>query len=138
MYDPEVLADNYVSRRGKSVAGGMPSHALLAKWEQTGIAEDVNQVNSYQRSIAKDFSSEKPWLESDMPRNGGIDPHTGQSRAGGSFSRAQLNMRFGGARNNTSPYLPDGTFLDWEFLNNKDTFVANKDKYSKNLVASLI
>lgn len=137
IYDQEVLADNYVGRRGKSVAGGMPSGALLAKWEQTGIGEDVNQMRNYHRSQIKDRSCEKPWLEADEAFNGGIDPVTGQSRAGGSFSRSQLNRRFGGsgARNNTSPNLPDGTFLDWEFLDNKDTYIKQKDKFGKNYTA---
>jgi hypothetical protein len=70
MNDPERLIDNYVGRRGKSSAGGMPSWALLSKWEQTGIAEDVNQVNKFQRNIAKDFTPDKPWLESDQQFNG--------------------------------------------------------------------
>lgn len=132
MNDPERLIDNYVGRRGKSGAGGMPSWALLSKWEQTGIAEDVNQVNKFQRSIAKDFTPDKPWLESDQQFNGGIDPETGQSRRGGSFSRTQLNRRFGGARVNTDPYLPDGTFLDWEFMNNSDNYKDNKKRFEKN------
>ncbi len=136
-FDPEVLADNHVSRRGKSAVGNMPSWALLAKWEQSGIYEDPRQIRNYHRQELKDFSCDKPWLESDMPFNGGIDPHTGGSRAGGSHSRSVLNRHFGGARNNTDPYLPDGTFLDHEWLGNRDEYVPNhkNDKYKRNYTA---
>lgn len=135
MIDPERLVDNYVGRRGKSVAGGMPGWALLSKWEQTGVSEDTNQMRNYHRSELKDFSCERPWLEGDEAINGGIDPVTGQSRAGGRRSRGMLNLRFGGALNNTSPYLPDGTFLDYEFLDSRDEFVKNRNKFDKNYTA---
>lgn len=131
----ETLRDNYTGWRGRSVAGGMPEWALLSKWEQTGVGEDINQVRNMHRSELRDFSCEKPWLEADETVNGGIDPVTGQSRAGGSRSRGILNLRFGGARNNTSPYLPDGTFLDHEFLDNKDDYVDNKERFTKNYTA---
>jgi len=133
--DEPRLVDNFVSRRGKSVAGGMRTVDLLSKWETTGVAEDTNQVNKYQRGLAKDFTPDKPWLASDEQFNGGIDPATGQSRRGGSFSRSQLNRRFGGARVNTDPYLPDGTFLDYEFLDNKDDFVNHGKRFEKNYTA---
>lgn len=134
--DNELMVDNFVSRRGKSAAGGMPSFALLSKFEQTGgIYEDPRQLRNYHRQELRDFTCEKPWLESDMPFNGGIDPRTGQSRAGGSHSRSVLNRHFGGARNNTDPYLPNGTFLDWEFLGNRDEYVDNGKKHDKNYTA---
>lgn len=135
MNDSETLDDNYVGRRGKSTAGGMPGWALLSKWEQTGVFEDTNQMREYHRSQLKDFSCEQPWLESDAQVNGGIDPNTGQSRAGGRRSRGLLNLRFGGALNNTSPYLPDGTFLDYEFLENRDEYKSNGKKFEKNYTA---
>ena len=134
-YENEVLVDNYVGHRGKSVSGGMPSWALLSKWEQSGIYEDPRQLRNYQRSELRDYSCDKPWLESDMPFNGGVDPHTGGTRAGGSHSRSVLNRHFGGARVNTDPYLPDGTFLDQEWLGNQDEYIENGDKYEKNYTA---
>ena len=135
MTDPEVLRDNYSTRRGKSTAGGMPSWALLAKMEQTGVKESVNQLREFHRSELRDFSCEKPWLECDMPINGGIDPVTGQSRSGGSMSRSMINLRNGGARNNTSPNLPDGTFLDHEYLDNSDEYIGHNNKFEKNYTA---
>lgn len=135
MNDREQLRDNYTGWRGRSVSGGMPSWALLSKWEQTGVSEDINQMRNYHRSELRDFSCEKPWLEADMQVNGGIDPYTGQSRSGGTRSRGMLNLRFGGARNNTSPYLPDGVNLDFEFLDNKDHYVPHNNKYEKNYTA---
>lgn len=135
MQDNEVLTDNYVGRRGRSMVGGMPSWALLAKWEQTGVYEDPRQIRNYHRSEMRDYSCEKPWLEADMQFNGGVDPHTGASRAGASHSRSVLNRHFGGARNNTDPYLPDGTFLDQEWLGNHDDYKDNGDKFAKNYTA---
>jgi hypothetical protein len=136
MHDEEVLVENFTGRRGKSSTGNMPSWALLSKWEQSGVWEDSNQIDKYQRSEIKDFSCEKPYWESDQQFNGGIDPHTGESRAGGSHSRSVLNLRHGGARNNTLPYNPEGSFIDYEFLgNNSAGFQPSRDKFNKNYTA---
>lgn len=95
-----------VHKGGASAAGygSMPDYILLSKMERTNIKEDPENMNNYQRSILKDTSTDAPYMESDHPRD--------MSQ----YSKSVLNLRDGGSRGDTLPFLDDGTFLDWEFL----------------------
>ena len=96
--------------------GGIPNEIFLSKYEATYMPEDPDMMNYHMRGILKDERPDAPYMESDMPRNGGYDPRTGESRQGGSWSKSKLALRGIGKRSYTEPYLPDGTFLDWQFL----------------------
>ncbi len=135
MNDRDIYNENYSLRKGASVSGGIPTWDILSKWEQTGIAEDINQTRQFHRSEIRDFSCEKPFFESDQQFNGGVDPHTGERRAGGTFSKTMLNMRFGGGRSNETPYNPAGTFIDYDFLDNHDHYKPHGDRYKENYTA---
>ncbi len=80
----------------------MPESVYLKKMEQTCIYEDPDQLDNHFRNTLKNQRCDKPFFESDMPRRD-------------NYSRDRLNLRYGGRRVNTEPYLPDGTFLDYEF-----------------------
>ncbi len=100
------------------LSGGIPDEQIYQKmYGHTNVEEDSGEdiLDADRRVILKDLSPDKPWLESQEPRNGGYDPHTGAARQGGSMSRGQLSLRFNGQRHEASPYIPD-QFLDQEFL----------------------
>ncbi len=80
----------------------MPEDIFLKKYEMTCIYEDPEQLNNHFRNTLKDQRCDAPFFESDAPRRD-------------NYSRDRLNLRYGGRRVNTEPYLPDGTFLDHEF-----------------------
>lgn len=84
--------------------GSMPISAYLKKMEQTCLFENENQLDDYMRSSLKNMEADKPLFESDQTRR---DNH----------SRERLSLRHTGRRTEAEPYLPDGTFLDYEFLN---------------------
>jgi hypothetical protein len=112
--------DTFKIRRGGISAqgyGDMPDHIYLRKLEQTCMLEDTNEVENYQRNILRDTRPDAPFLASDEARSGNYGPN-GESRLGGTLSRMMLNIREHGARStpDVTPYLPDGTFLDYEFL----------------------
>ena len=81
----------------------MPESLYLGKIEQTCMFEDNNQLGKYFRQELKDYRPNKPFFESDQPRRR-------------NYSEDRLNLRHGGSRTLTDPYLPDGTFLDFQFL----------------------
>ncbi len=84
--------------------GTMPFETYIRKYEQTGdFAENSNQMHNYQRELLTDWRPDKPYLESDMPRRENM-------------GETQLNVRYFGTRSQYTPQLPDGTFLDYEFL----------------------
>ncbi len=100
------------------LSGGIPDEQIYQKfYGQTflneGTSEDI--LDADRRRTLKDLSCDEPWLESDIARNGGYDPKTGEARQGGSMSRGQLSLRFNGKRHEADPYIPD-QFLDQEFL----------------------
>lgn len=96
--------------------GGIPDEIILQRNEATCLYENPEMMNYHNRNILKDERPDAPYMESDMPRNGGYDPRTGESRQGGSWSRSKLSLRNCGRRSQTEPYLPEGTFIDWQFL----------------------
>ncbi len=88
--------------------GDMPSDMYLRKIQQHPTDEDPHTVENYLRNLMVDFRPDEPFLASDEAR----DP---SDRGGGTHSTERLNLRYSGARDPSDPYLPDGTFLDWEF-----------------------
>lgn len=83
-------------------SGDMPIDMYLRKIEQTCMYESPTQIEDYQRGILKDFKPDEPFFESDQKRN------TNQSTQ-------RINLR-SGATTLTDPYLPEGSFTDWQFL----------------------
>ena len=81
--------------------GTIPEDLYLRKIETTQMFEDADQVETYQRHLLKDRRPDPYLFESDAPRVC-------------SESRALLNLRYGGARCNIEPYLPDGSFLGFD------------------------
>ncbi len=96
--------------------GDIPDEIMLARYETTCMPESDEQLNYHLRNILRDETPDAPFMESDEPFNGGVDPRTGQMRQGGSFSRSFLALRDIGKRSHTEPFLPDGTFTDWHGL----------------------
>lgn len=82
----------------------MSESAYLAKMEQTCIFESPTMLDDYMRSSLKDIRPDKPLFEGDQTRRN-------------NFSEDRLNLRHHGKRVATEPYLPDGTFLDFDGLN---------------------
>jgi hypothetical protein len=81
----------------------IPQFYYLKKIEQTCIFEDPDQINTYFRKELKDLKPDKPFFESDQTRYN-------------NYSSDRLNLRHGGRRTLNEPYLPDGTFLDFSFV----------------------
>lgn len=90
--------------------GLIPESEYLRKIEvmPTSHQEDSAQTEQYMRNLMRDFSPDKPYLASDLPRN----PN---DRGGGTHATEILELRHAGARAAEDPYLPDGTFTDFEF-----------------------
>jgi len=65
--------------------------------------EAATDLDTHFRSTLIDTKPDTPLFASDVPR---YDNH----------SEERLNLRYGGARSTEDPYLPDGTFLDHEFV----------------------
>ena len=80
----------------------MPEDMYLKKYEQTCIYEDPEQMENHFRKTLKDMRCSETFFESDAPRRD-------------NYSRDFLNLRHSGRRTTTEPYLPEGTFLDYEF-----------------------
>ena len=100
--------------------GLLGNDMYLRKTETTNMYEDPDQTENYIRGLLKDFKPDAPFFESDQAR-GGKDEY-GNDR-GGYQSEAVINLR-SGARTLTDPYLPDGTFTDWQFLEKDPRGVA--------------
>ena len=103
--------NDYPGLKGLKASGAygtMPEDTYLRKIATTDMFEDPNQYENYARSCLKDRRPDKPFLASDESRS---------TEAGyGNHSSEFLNLRYTGARHDHGdPYLPDGTFLDWEF-----------------------
>jgi hypothetical protein len=83
--------------------GDIPSDQYLRKIEATPFYEDPDQLDNHYRSALMDFRSDPVTFASDEARE---DTH----------AKEFLGLRYGGSRSgDIDPYLPDGTFLDWEF-----------------------
>ncbi len=95
------------TQQGQS--GTIPYDEYLRKIQQTDLREDPNQYEKYLRKQLVDFRPDAPFFESDQTR----DPN---DRGSGNGSRERLALRHSGARSEEDPYLPDGTFLDHEFM----------------------
>lgn len=90
-------------------SGTIPYDEYLRKIQQTDLREDPDQYEKYIRKQLSDFRPDEPFFESDQVR----DPN---DRGSGFGSRERLSLRYSGARSEEEPYLPDGTFLDHEFM----------------------
>src|SRR6476661_338172 len=92
---------------GKSGIAGSGSNMsvemYLKKMEQTCIFEDPELSTNYMRATLKDIRPDEPLFESDVPRRN-------------NYSTDKLNLRHYGKRVPTMPYLPEGTFLDYDGL----------------------
>lgn len=95
------------TQQGQS--GTIPYDEYLRKIQQTDLREDPDQYEKYIRRQLVDFRPDEPFFESDQAR----DPN---DRGSGNGSRERLSLRYSGARSEEEPYLPDGTFLDHEFM----------------------
>jgi hypothetical protein len=86
----------------------MPEDMYLRKIEQTCMYESPTMVEDFHRSTLKDMRPSKPFFESDQPLGDGtgINPN----------SQRFLDFRDTGRFSRDEPYLPDGTFLDHQFL----------------------
>lgn len=89
--------------------GTIPYDEYLRKIQQTDLKEDPDQYEKYIRGQLADFRPDDPFFESDQVR----DPN---DRGSGFGSKERLSLRYSGARSEEEPYLPDGTFLDHEFM----------------------
>jgi hypothetical protein len=89
--------------------GIIPSDEYLRKIQSSSVVEDPDAYEKYIRSNLADFRPDEPFFESDQIRH----PN---DRGGGFGSAERLSLRHSGSRTEAEPYLPDGTFLDYEFL----------------------
>jgi hypothetical protein len=110
-------------------SGDMPIDMYLRKIEQSCMYENPYQIEDYQRSLMKDFRPDEPFFESDQPR-GGVDKN-GTSR-GGYQSTEVINLR-SGARTLDDPYLEDGTFTDWQFLEKDERGIVLEPDMKKHV-----
>jgi hypothetical protein len=100
---------------GKSLSGtygDMPIDMYLKKMEQTCMFEDDDQIMNYQRQTLKDLKPDKPFFESDQTRR---DNHSGE----------RLNLRYHGKTSELDPYLPEGSFIDYQFLEKDPRSISN-------------
>lgn len=90
---------------GAGLVGDMPYFPYFRKLERTVIPETRELLQSEMRRTLMDRSSDQPNYESEF-------------KSERQYSQAALNLRFGGTRGEPglTPYLPDGTFLDQEYL----------------------
>jgi hypothetical protein len=104
---------DYPGMRGLGASGAygtMPEDMYLRKIEATNMVEDPFQVENYLRAEMRDFKPDKPFLASDQIRSS-------DDRGGGFHSKRFLNLRHHGTPGAPEdPYLPDGTFLDHQFM----------------------
>lgn len=103
--------------------GEMPIDMLLRKQEVTCMYEDPHQVEHFHRETLKNLKPDERLFEADQPR-GGTD--TCGNPFGNNISERFLSFRDSGFQNqqDAEPNLPDGTFLDWQFLEQDPRGVA--------------
>lgn len=83
--------------------GYMSPDLYIQKYAKNDVYEDPMLVHNYNLGELKQEGPIAPFMESDQPRKN-VE------------SAERLNLRDGGGRVNTNPYLQDGTFTDFEFL----------------------
>lgn len=111
---------------GASIVGSgydMPYDMLLRKQETTCMYENPNMVDDFHRNTLKDMRPLPALFESDQAR-GGTD--TNGNPYGSNISERMLSFRNSGfqSEQDAEPYLPDGTFLDHQFLERDPRGVA--------------
>lgn len=116
--------------------GTIPDDEYLRKIEETNLPEFGHNQDMYQsglddyelyiRKQLVDFRPDAPFLESDQIR----DPN---DRGSGFGSRERLSIRHAGARSEELPDLPDGTFLDHEFMEKDPRGVQNLPDFRQNV-----
>ncbi len=104
--------------------GTIPYDEYFRKIEQFDMREDPMGVENYMRGQLVDFRPDAPFFESDQKR----DP---SDRGSGFGSTERLNLRYHGARSEEDPYLPDGTFLDHEFMERDPRGTQNLPDFNK-------
>ena len=110
--------------------GLMDETLYMRKMEVTCLPEAANLMDDYNRQELKDLRPVNPTIASGEAR-GGVDPKTGERR-GGFQSAGALSLRYHGKRNKTKPDLPDGTFLDWQFLEKDPRSIMNQPDMRKH------
>lgn len=83
--------------------GHIPYDLYLRKIATSDVEIDSLSYENHARKVLADLSCDKPAFASDEPRY-----DVGQQQ--------RLAYRYAGSRYEDDPYLPDGTFLDHEFL----------------------
>jgi len=120
--------DISVHNLGDSGAYGLiPEDFYLRKIEQSALKEDPYVIEDHMRKLLVDFRPDDPFLASDDPR----DP---SDRGSGPHSTQFLNLRhYGVFGEEADPYLPDGTFLDFEFTEKDPRGIATGPDMRKHM-----
>jgi hypothetical protein len=110
----------------------MPYDMLLRKQEVTCMYESPSMVEDFQRSSLKDMRPLPALFESDQPR-GGTDLQG--NPYGNNISKRFLSFRDSGfmSEQGAEPYLPDGTFLDHQFLERDPRGIATEPDMRKHV-----
>jgi hypothetical protein len=104
--------------------GTIPYDEYLRKIQSSSLEEDPDQYEKYLRRQLVDFRPDAPFFESDQVR----DP---SDRGSGFGSRERLALRHCGARSEEEPFLPDGTFLDHEFMERDPRGTQNQPDFGQ-------
>jgi hypothetical protein len=108
----------------------MPEAAYMRKIEQTCNYESPYLLENYHRSTLKDMRPLKPFFESDQPRGGfNADGTSAENPLSARF----LDFRDTGRIARAEPYLPDGTFLDFQGLEKDQRGVAMEPNMRKHV-----
>ncbi len=99
----------------------MPIDMYLRKIEQTNMYESPDQLENFHRATLKDLKPLPALFESDQIRGG----RDSQGNAlGNPLSNQFLTWQHSGRRSTAEPYLPEGSFTDWQFLEQDPRGVA--------------
>lgn len=108
----------------------MPIDMYLRKIEQTDMYESPSQLSDFHRETLKDMTPLPALFESDQIR-GGRDSNG--NALGNPLSQQFLDMRDSGRRSTAEPYLPEGSFTDWQFLEQDPRGTANGPDMKKHV-----
>jgi hypothetical protein len=116
-----------MSRRNVLVGqyGTIPDDIYLRKIETTNEYLDPSEVNNYMRNQLSDFRPDAPTFASDLPRSA-------NDLGGGTHGRERLNLLHSGARSTEEPYLPEGSFIDHEFLERDPRGTENLPNFAEH------
>jgi len=116
-----------MSRRNVLVGqyGTIPDDIYLKKIETTNEYLDPLEVNNYMRNQLSDFRPDAPSFASDLPRSA-------NDLGGSTHGRERLNLLHGGARSTEEPYLPEGSFIDYEFLERDPRGTENMPNFAEH------